>query len=311
MDRFTLSDSIALHDIFGAGSHPDTVHHGDSHLHLDRMEDFEMKIDSALTGSSSIVSVGEYGSDETMLDKVQKAGSCVSSFLSPYTVPEPRDVYESHAAMDDIAAQFDLTVTALVDSEKSGKILYFEEGLRYLDSPVSSSRLADKESSNNGVTSDGGKASHKNERVRPMYPPSDWSSFCHICSRNIARHRAAKCSNNRKAGTCRKVICMRCVEQNGEDFESAEAIRDTWECFHCRQRCPLNAQCFTYTRTNQRLRKQRKIEKARRIERAGRAKSKRATGTTEERKQREKSVSAGSREERYQTSTISLLSQKQ
>ena len=102
-----------------------------------------------------------------------------------------------------------------------------------------------------------------NVGVRPMYPPSDWSSFCHICSRNISRHRAAKCSNNRKAGTCRKVICKRCINQNGEDFDAIELIEDIWECFHCRQECPPNAQCYTYTRTNQRLRTQRKLEKAR------------------------------------------------
>ncbi|KAA8496582.1 hypothetical protein FVE85_0311 [Porphyridium purpureum] len=79
------------------------------------------------------------------------------------------------------------------------------------------------------------------------------SRFCHICQRKQGVVKHIVCCNISQ-GSCRKVVCELCFEDNDWDFEAALAQRTSWACPHCLGLCPPRAQCKTYERTNDRRR---------------------------------------------------------
>ncbi|KAA8498578.1 hypothetical protein FVE85_6163 [Porphyridium purpureum] len=85
------------------------------------------------------------------------------------------------------------------------------------------------------------------------YSNSTASRFCHICARSMDSVRAISCFNT-LFGVCRKIICEKCFEQYGWDWEAASKPGARWSCAHCKGICPERAQCNTYKRTNQRRR---------------------------------------------------------
>ena len=86
--------------------------------------------------------------------------------------------------------------------------------------------------------------SRKNNRSKLVKP----SRFCHICTRITKKLNVVVCSNI-ETGTCRKVICEKCLTENGFDFSEASEGPE-WICTHCRFICPTRAQCSTYNRIN-------------------------------------------------------------
>ena len=85
--------------------------------------------------------------------------------------------------------------------------IYFE-GLRLSDSPVKGS----------------GNRSGTNQPSR----------FCHICLRRAERLPLMACGRLRN-GLCRKVVCERCFNDFGYDWESSAAPGSGWICTHCRK----------------------------------------------------------------------------
>jgi len=88
----------------------------------------------------------------------------------------------------------------------------------------------------------------------PMFPhptikPS--SRYCHVCVRPGKRFGFVKCAKNVLDGSCRKIVCSKCFEDNGRNFHSASA-HPRWVCWHCNNICPPRASCTTYNRTNKR-----------------------------------------------------------
>lgn len=81
------------------------------------------------------------------------------------------------------------------------------------------------------------------------------SHFCHICSRRDKESSHAVCSNLYSTG-CRKVVCQPCCNLYGYSDPRttfSRALR-TWECIHCRGKCPPRAQCHRYTQSHRRPR---------------------------------------------------------
>lgn len=123
--------------------------------------------------------------------------------------------------------------------------------------------------------------SEKTDTGLDMPPPSSIPSrFCHLCTRSTKVDVVLICRNVSK-GTCRKVICFRCAEEQSWDVQKIRND-DEWTCTHCNnvrdsfltftfdqitqrvanlsppllclfneQNCPLKAQCHTYKRVNQ------------------------------------------------------------
>lgn len=81
------------------------------------------------------------------------------------------------------------------------------------------------------------------------------SRFCHVCARTAKTARQIVCSNIR-LGTCRKVICEKCFERFEWNWDLAAKGSD-WICTHCVGVCPDRAQCSTYCKVNEKLRKRR------------------------------------------------------
>jgi len=73
------------------------------------------------------------------------------------------------------------------------------------------------------------------------------SRFCHVCARHVDNGTMMSC-HNIAYGVCRKVVCSRCFDENGWDWESAK--KGKFVCCHCKGECPSKAQCNTYKKTN-------------------------------------------------------------
>lgn len=80
------------------------------------------------------------------------------------------------------------------------------------------------------------------------------SRFCHICSRMPRRGQSAAVCLNMKRGLCRKIVCERCIVEQGWDLASTRAGVEagTWLCPHCAGVCPPRSQCHIYNRINAR-----------------------------------------------------------
>uniref|UniRef100_A0A7S1TKP7 Zinc-finger domain-containing protein n=1 Tax=Erythrolobus australicus TaxID=1077150 RepID=A0A7S1TKP7_9RHOD len=91
------------------------------------------------------------------------------------------------------------------------------------------------------------------------------SKFCHICTRSYKAVRQAVCRNLVK-NTCRKVICEKCFEDFGWDFELAISEDSGWCCCHCAEKCPSTAQCTHYNRANPKVEARRKRQRVERKE---------------------------------------------
>lgn len=63
-------------------------------------------------------------------------------------------------------------------------------------------------------------------------PSSTPSRFCHICTRSAKPNNMLVCSNVTK-GTCRKIICFRCVRDVRWDWGALKED-ESWICTHCR-----------------------------------------------------------------------------
>lgn len=73
----------------------------------------------------------------------------------------------------------------------------------------------------------------------PVPPPSSMPSrFCHLCTRTTKLEVVLVCRNVSK-GTCRKVICFRCANEQRWDVSKLVGD-DEWICTHCRQVCTAN-----------------------------------------------------------------------
>lgn len=70
-----------------------------------------------------------------------------------------------------------------------------------------------------------------------LAPACTPSRFCHICTRSAKLGDVMVCGNVLK-GTCRKVICLRCVRNVTWDWGSAKDDKD-WICTHCRKVCAM------------------------------------------------------------------------
>lgn len=75
------------------------------------------------------------------------------------------------------------------------------------------------------------------------------SRFCHICLRRAEKVSMVAC-NGIISGKCRKVICKKCFREQDWDWNKAIEINSNWTCSHCLHRCPDRAQCFNYSKTN-------------------------------------------------------------
>lgn len=81
------------------------------------------------------------------------------------------------------------------------------------------------------------------------------STHCHVCCRPNTAVPMAVCSNI-KTGTCRKVVCNRCISANGWNWDEAALDDSRWICPHCMGICQQlsKAQCLIYMKTNSRRR---------------------------------------------------------
>lgn len=64
-------------------------------------------------------------------------------------------------------------------------------------------------------------------------PSSAPSRFCHLCTRAGTTRELLVCSNV-KRGSCRKVICHRCIREHKWDMAKLQAD-SSWTCTHCRK----------------------------------------------------------------------------
>uniref|UniRef100_A0A7S0ZGW1 Zinc-finger domain-containing protein n=1 Tax=Timspurckia oligopyrenoides TaxID=708627 RepID=A0A7S0ZGW1_9RHOD len=97
-----------------------------------------------------------------------------------------------------------------------------------------------------------------NDRNTSVEPSSKVASeHCHICTRLRARDLpVARCAGVYD-GLCRKVVCKRCFEANGWDWNRAmELVNEkTYRCVHCTQFCPPGSQCHVYKKSNEKRKK--------------------------------------------------------
>ena len=102
----------------------------------------------------------------------------------------------------------------------------------------------------------------QSENTLPRQPPRKKryhdaapSTHCHVCCRPKSVVPVAVCSNI-KEGTCRKVVCKRCITSNGWNWDIATEENSSWICPHCTDSCATvsRAQCWVYMRTNSRRR---------------------------------------------------------
>mmetsp|Transcript_12184 Transcript_12184/g.12263 ORF Transcript_12184/g.12263 Transcript_12184/m.12263 type:complete len:196 (-) Transcript_12184:280-867(-) len=80
------------------------------------------------------------------------------------------------------------------------------------------------------------------------------ASFCHICGRRNGPQMTLKTCGNFKTGSCRKVVCERCIESynlmSGSEIVD-EITNVVWKCPHCVDSCPARARCHSYKISNQ------------------------------------------------------------
>lgn len=105
-----------------------------------------------------------------------------------------------------------------------------------------------------------GHGEHKQSKsissIRPKirrYSRATPSRFCHICARSNDIVALVPCRNVH-FGVCRKTVCLKCFQDQGWDWNEANANPSLFSCSHCMKCCPPNAQCRTYQRTNERRR---------------------------------------------------------
>mmetsp|Transcript_2335 Transcript_2335/g.4092 ORF Transcript_2335/g.4092 Transcript_2335/m.4092 type:complete len:275 (-) Transcript_2335:758-1582(-) len=92
---------------------------------------------------------------------------------------------------------------------------------------------------------------NENEKIKQP------SQFCHVCLRNAKNVKQVSCRQIEATG-CRKVVCRKCFDQFGWDWQSAFVENSSWMCPHCRNQCPARATCNIYYRTNQREQKKKR-----------------------------------------------------
>lgn len=74
------------------------------------------------------------------------------------------------------------------------------------------------------------------------------SRFCHICLRRAGRVTLLACGNALE-GSCRKVVCEKCFETFGWNWEAALKPNSMWTCTHCRQACVFESFLSIYHTT--------------------------------------------------------------
>lgn len=83
------------------------------------------------------------------------------------------------------------------------------------------------------------------------YGDAQPSMHCHICCRSAKNVKVNACARVQK-GTCRKVICERCLSEY--PHLATISKEEGWVCSHCQGLCPVRGQCYTYGRSNLRRR---------------------------------------------------------
>lgn len=92
---------------------------------------------------------------------------------------------------------------------------------------------------------------------RPIRKPKTYakpvaSRFCHICSRMPRRGQGSAVCRNMNQGLCRKIVCERCIVEQGWDYNAVTENPEAWLCPHCAGICPARSQCHIYNRINAR-----------------------------------------------------------
>lgn len=95
-------------------------------------------------------------------------------------------------------------------------------------------------------------ASKRGVRKPKTYMKPIASRFCHICSRMPRRGQGSAVCRNMKRGLCRKIVCERCIVEQGWNFKAITADKDSWLCPHCAGVCPARSQCHIYNKINAR-----------------------------------------------------------
>eukprot|EP00184_Porphyridium_aerugineum_P004026 CAMPEP_0184708140 /NCGR_PEP_ID=MMETSP0313-20130426/37622_1 /TAXON_ID=2792 /ORGANISM="Porphyridium aerugineum, Strain SAG 1380-2" /LENGTH=335 /DNA_ID=CAMNT_0027169723 /DNA_START=2084 /DNA_END=3091 /DNA_ORIENTATION=+ len=121
-------------------------------------------------------------------------------------------------------------------------------------------QVGSKDKSKNGSYSDSDdspmrKSSRKlsaNKGRPKTYKSQMPSVHCHVCTRLKAfMLPVVACSNLKKNGSCRKIVCARCFAEFGWDWNEATKPGSDWTCVHCRGICPPRAQCHIYEKANE------------------------------------------------------------
>lgn len=87
-------------------------------------------------------------------------------------------------------------------------------------------------------------------RTRRTYWTPEPSRFCHVCSQKPRKNRRYAVCSLMSRGHCRKIVCERCIELEGWDFDFIRRNAETWLCPHCAGICPRRSQCHVYARVN-------------------------------------------------------------
>jgi len=103
--------------------------------------------------------------------------------------------------------------------------------------------------------SPGGGSENRQENGSGAAGGTQASKSCHFCCRASFRGPYFECGNVAR-GLCRKILCSKCFEKNGWDFEGA--VRGCAVCPHCSGTCPTTARCYVYAKHNAKRSRRRK-----------------------------------------------------
>lgn len=123
-------------------------------------------------------------------------------------------------------------------------------GNRYAGSGTDGSACGSRENKAKDEESLGPLLTRRAPRKRAQFKNAKPSNFCHVCTHRPSSGDRLVCSSY-SDGTCRKIVCRRCLEKQGIRWDTT--VTDT-RCTHCRQNCPPRAQCTTYNKVNQAIR---------------------------------------------------------
>jgi hypothetical protein len=201
------------------------------------LHDLELALSSELSPGISLDIVPERGPNH---------------LWSPSTVCSPRSSFERNVTGDIVSGDLLNGVTHLAYEPT------FQNRLdHHLPcSPVTPSAPITQQAVS--ATRDFDQSLNQKTRVRPTvrkpktYAKPIASRFCHICSRMPRRGQGAAVCRNMEKGLCRKIVCERCIVDNGWNYDMIKSNSSSWLCPHCSGLCPSRSQCHIYNRINAR-----------------------------------------------------------